>query len=123
MRVQVPPLSARSRIGRFSGDLHMVTGATGFLGAAISLEILRAGCGVVAVVRAGEENEEVRFINALRAAAKAYGIPLDQSVYQRVRSWARFWELRLSRAGVIPTAARPVAALKHPLTFQQPAAC
>jgi nucleoside-diphosphate-sugar epimerase len=78
------PFSARTRIGHFSGEVHLVTGATGFVGAALSLELLRAGYGVVAMVRPGEEGEEVRFMTALRHAAHVYGSELDLSALDRV---------------------------------------
>ena len=82
-RLDGPPLSARARIGRFTGEVHLVTGATGFVGAAIALELLQAGHGVVAMVRPGEQGEEVRFVTALRHAARVYGVDLDLSVYER----------------------------------------
>jgi nucleoside-diphosphate-sugar epimerase len=84
IRIDGSPLSARARIGRFTGDVHLVTGATGFVGAAISLELLRAGYGVVAMVRPSDEGEEVRFVSALRHAARVYGTELDLSAYERV---------------------------------------
>lgn len=58
------------------GDADLVTGATGFVGAALVLELLRRGSGsVVALVRPGRESAAERLSRALKAAAVAYGAP------------------------------------------------
>jgi nucleoside-diphosphate-sugar epimerase len=58
------------------GDADLVTGATGFVGAALVLELLRRGSGsIVALVRPGRESAAERLSRALTAAAVAYGAP------------------------------------------------
>ena len=60
------------------GRVHLVTGATGFVGGALVLELLeRTGDEVVAVVRPGRGDVRARLFEGLLHAARAYGSPLD----------------------------------------------
>jgi len=57
---------------------HLVTGATGFVGAAIVLELLeQTSDSVVVLVRPGETGAQERFREALAGAAEAYQTPID----------------------------------------------
>jgi nucleoside-diphosphate-sugar epimerase len=60
-----------------SVSTHLVTGATGFVGAAIVVELLeRTTDAVVAIVRPGKAGAGARFREALVNAIDAYGSPL-----------------------------------------------
>jgi nucleoside-diphosphate-sugar epimerase len=66
--------------------IHFVTGATGFVGSNLVLEILgQAETEVYALVRPAEESAELRLQSALRHAARAagYGYGLDQAISER----------------------------------------
>src|SRR5690349_15247710 len=57
---------------------HLVTGATGFVGAAIALELLaRTDDDIVAIVRPGKAGAVARFRDALVGAARAYDRAID----------------------------------------------
>jgi nucleoside-diphosphate-sugar epimerase len=57
---------------------HLVTGATGFVGAAIVLELLaQTSDRIVVLVRRGAKTAETRFAEALGHAAEAYGSTVD----------------------------------------------
>ena len=57
---------------------HLVTGATGFVGAAIVLELLAQTHDRIAVlVRPGAKRPDARFQDALATAAAAYAAPID----------------------------------------------
>jgi nucleoside-diphosphate-sugar epimerase len=59
---------------------HLVTGATGFVGGAIVLELLeQTSDRIVALVRPGAQTAETRFARALTQAAEAYGSEIDVS--------------------------------------------
>jgi len=67
--------------------IHFVTGATGFVGSNLVLELLgQAETEVYALVRAAEEPSEFRLQSALRHAARAAGCGngLDQTISSRV---------------------------------------
>ena len=66
--------------------IHFVTGATGFVGSNLVLELLgQAETEVYALVRAAEEPSEFRLQSALRHAARAAGCGngLDQTICER----------------------------------------
>ncbi len=61
-----------------SPGTHLVTGATGFIGAAVVLELLeRTRDDIVAIVRPGKTSAEDRFRDAIGRAAEAYASPVD----------------------------------------------
>jgi nucleoside-diphosphate-sugar epimerase len=58
--------------------VHLVTGATGFVGGALVLELLeRTDDEVVCVVRPGRGDVRARLLDGLVHAARAYGSPLE----------------------------------------------
>ena len=66
--------------------IHFVTGATGFLGSNLILELLgRPGNDVYSLVRSREQSSEVRLESALRHAARAAGCgdALDSAISER----------------------------------------
>lgn len=68
---------------------HFVTGATGFVGSNLVLELLaQPAAEVFALVRSGDQSAEVRLQAALRHAARAAGrgSELDQAIGQRCRA-------------------------------------
>ncbi|MBC8069002.1 MAG: SDR family oxidoreductase, partial [Deltaproteobacteria bacterium] len=61
-----------------SRSTHLVTGGTGFVGAAVVLELLeRTEDAVVAIVRPGDTNAPRRFREALATAAAAYASRIE----------------------------------------------
>ena len=61
-----------------SRRVHLVTGATGFIGGALVLELLeRTDDQIVGVVRPGRGDVRARLFEGLLQAARAYGSPLD----------------------------------------------
>lgn len=67
---------AHARLDIDSTRAHVVTGSTGFVGAALVLELLdRTDDRIVAIVRAGDTTAEQRFEAALNSAADAYDRP------------------------------------------------
>jgi thioester reductase-like protein len=80
----IPPRLPFRPVPHTEGRIHLVTGATGFVGAAVVLELLQqTRDGVVAMVRPGQDGAEARFRDALTAAAMAYGVGLDADVFER----------------------------------------
>ncbi|HWB78299.1 MAG TPA: SDR family oxidoreductase [Nannocystaceae bacterium] len=73
------PVVTSSALGHlFRRMTHLVTGATGFVGAAIALELLeRTSDDLVAIVRPGKDSALARFRQALVGAARAYDRALD----------------------------------------------
>ena len=66
--------------------IHFVTGATGFVGSNLVLELLgQAETEIYALVRPAEESSEVRLQSALRHAARSAGYShgLDQAISER----------------------------------------
>src|SRR5215831_12196390 len=66
--------------------IHFVTGATGFVGSNLVLELLgQPETEVYALVRHAEESSESRLQSALRHAARAaaHGYGLDQAISER----------------------------------------
>jgi len=66
--------------------IHFVTGATGFVGSNLALELLsQAETEVYALVRSTDESSEARLRSALRHAAgvAGYGNALDQAISER----------------------------------------
>jgi thioester reductase-like protein len=60
------------------GSTHLVTGATGFVGAAIVLELLeQTSDRVIVLVRPGATSPQSRFAEALTRAAEAYASTID----------------------------------------------
>jgi nucleoside-diphosphate-sugar epimerase len=54
---------------------HLITGGTGFIGAALVIELLqRTDDAIVAIVRPGDSSPERRFHAAVTGAAEAYGL-------------------------------------------------
>lgn len=81
--MQGSPIPLRRPLG-LDGPLHLVTGATGFVGAALVLELLqRTSDGVVALARA--PGAEARFRDGLAHAARAYGVLLPREALDRCR--------------------------------------
>jgi thioester reductase-like protein len=80
------PIPLRRGVPESDGQVHLVTGATGFVGAALVLELLeRTGGEVMAVVRPGTEGANARFFAAIRHAADAYGVELGPAARERCR--------------------------------------
>ncbi|MEQ1570464.1 MAG: SDR family oxidoreductase [Myxococcota bacterium] len=76
------PIPLRPPIG--GEGVHLVTGATGFVGGALVLELLeRTDDEIVVLVRSA--SAETRFRDGLRAAAMAYGRPLAPRTLDRCR--------------------------------------
>src|SRR5262245_56798139 len=72
-------LLAPSSTGPCMGRAHLVTGATGFLGAALIAELLReTNDPIIALVRPGDSSPEQRFRSAYASAAQAYGLEPDR---------------------------------------------
>jgi thioester reductase-like protein len=72
------------RIPRTDGQIHLVTGATGFVGAALILDLLQnTRDGVVALVRPGSQGAAARLHEALRHAAICYDLELEPEMLER----------------------------------------
>lgn len=68
---------------------HLVTGATGFVGGALLLELLATtNDHVLALVRPGVEGAEARLKQAIRSAAQAYGLDADAVPFDRLQAVA-----------------------------------
>lgn len=72
-----------------SGPRHLVTGATGFVGAALVIELLnRTDDTVLALVRPGAEGASVRMKRAIEHAANAYGLDPAELPLHRLQTVA-----------------------------------
>lgn len=68
---------------------HLVTGATGFVGGALVLELLtRTDDQIIALARPSQADAHTRLITAIRQAAVTYGINPDALPLRRVRGIA-----------------------------------
>lgn len=68
---------------------HFVTGGTGFVGAALVLELLdRTDDDVVALARPGDGSAHDRMVSAVQGAAKAYGRDVAELPLHRLRGVA-----------------------------------
>ncbi len=70
-----------------SSSRHVFTGATGLVGSAIVLELLRTdpSARVLGLVRPGNQGSRQRFVATLERAARLYGLgsSLDQAIHSR----------------------------------------
>ncbi|SDP97399.1 SDR family oxidoreductase [Lentzea jiangxiensis] len=67
-------------------SVHLVTGATGLVGAALVLELLqRTDDEVICVTRPGRSDPGERLIARLNEAAEAYDLPLERDIEKRCR--------------------------------------
>ncbi|GAA1644665.1 SDR family oxidoreductase [Actinoplanes couchii] len=90
--------------------VHVVTGATGLVGAALVLELLaRTGADVVCPVRPGRTDAATRLTAALTGAARAYGA--DERLIARCRAVPA--DLTRELCGVDPAAVGPVDEFWH----------
>ncbi len=84
--------------------LHVFTGATGLVGSAIILELLRADpdARILAIVRPGDEGVALRLKNTLRRAARLNGHhdALDRDIETRCEALAG--DIHESRCGIDP---------------------
>jgi len=68
---------------------HLVTGATGFVGGALVLELLATTDDLVlALVRPGAEGADTRLHHAIEEAARAYGLDANTVPWHRLRAVA-----------------------------------
>ncbi|GAA2697326.1 SDR family oxidoreductase [Actinoplanes palleronii] len=91
---------------------HVVTGATGLVGAALVLELLtRTDATVICLVRPGRSSATERLTTALTAAARAYGreeTNVDEQICRAVPA-----DLTQARCGVDPAEIGPVDEFWH----------
>lgn len=96
-----------------NGDAHLLTGATGFVGGAIALELLRETDGpLLCVVRAGAAGAQARLDEALSHAARVYD---EQELWAREgdRASAIAGDLTAPGCGVDLATLPPVAEVWH----------
>ncbi len=82
---------------------HLITGATGFVGAALTLELVqRSPDPVVAIVRPGTDPPTARLVRALRGAAAAYAIDPAKLANLEARVFAIAGDITASACAVEP---------------------
>jgi thioester reductase-like protein len=80
---------------------HFVTGATGFVGGALVLELLqRTDDVIVCLVRPGEQDPQQRLWNAIDAACVAYDTPAQVAASVRERVIAVAGDVEANMCGV-----------------------
>jgi nucleoside-diphosphate-sugar epimerase len=109
-----------------AGRVHLVTGATGFVGGALVLELLeRTGDQVVGVVRPGRGDVRARLFEGLLHAARAYNSPLDPAeIADRCRAvegdvLAEGCGLDLERVGPVDQVWHSAASLRYESRYRE----
>ncbi len=96
----MPSINAPLQTNRLP-TAHMVTGATGFVGGALVLELLqRTNDTIVCLVRPGEQDPQQRLWQALETAALAYDTPAHVAAAIRQRVLALAGDVEQALCGV-----------------------
>jgi nucleoside-diphosphate-sugar epimerase len=91
---------------------HIVTGGTGFVGAALILEVLcRTDDDILCLVRAGQEDADTRLYKALRVASRAFGYNSQIMALVQQRCTVLEGDLTEVRCGCTP--ARSLGTIEH----------
>jgi nucleoside-diphosphate-sugar epimerase len=95
-------------------SVHVVTGATGFVGSAIILELLRqTDVEILGIVRPGTQGAEERLQQAIEQAGRAYGYSESLLQAAKKRCHALPGDLNADYCGVPSTFQRPIEEFWH----------